>query len=118
MKLNLFAGTTVNAGEPVTAQGWNEIVNALQNILGFLDANAGTSLVVHIENTDADPGTTRVVAIAANGEVIEAAAPAAEIKDFTLRGLVAGAYKIEAEAPGFKPTSKSVTVPTAQPVSL
>ena len=43
MDLEPFIAKPVNPGEPVTSQGWNEIVNGLANVVAFLQATAGTS---------------------------------------------------------------------------
>src|SRR5262245_39251725 len=103
MELEPFVAKPVNPGEPVTSQGWNEIVNGLANVVAFLQATAGTSVRVVISNTDVRLFETRVVAIGANGDVTEAARPVGASKEFTLRGLAPGAYTIRSESPGFAP---------------
>lgn len=118
MELETFVGKPVNPGEPVTSQGWNEIVNALASIVSFLKATAGGSLRVIIGNADADLASTRVVAIGPGGEVIDAAGPLGDANEFTLRGLPPGAYTIRAESPGFSPATTSVTLPTEVPVAM
>lgn len=118
MALNPFVAKPVNPGEPVTAQAWNELVNGLANVVGFLESTAGTSLSVLIGNADADPALTRVVAISDAGVVVDAARPIAGNDAFTLRGLAPGAYTIRAESPGFTAAQTSVTLPHAEPVAL
>ena len=118
MELEPFIAKPVNPGEPVTSQGWNEIVNGLANVVAFLQATAGTSVRVAISNTDARLSETRVVAIGANGDVTEAARPVGTSKEFTLRGLAPGAYTIRSESPGFAPAEASVTLPVEAPVTL
>jgi hypothetical protein len=118
MELEPFAAKPVNPGEPVTAQAWNEIVKGLANVFAFIEATAGTSLRVVIGNTDAILAETRVTAVAANGDVTDAARPVGAGNEFTLRGLAPGAYTIRAESPGFSPAESSVTLPLAQPVTL
>ena len=118
MALEPFVAKPVNPGEPVTSQGWNEIVNGLANVVAFLQATAGTSVRVVISNTDARLAETRVVAIAANGDVTDAAGPVGTSNEFTLRGLAPGPYTIRAESPGFAPAEASVTLPVEAPVTL
>lgn len=118
MALNPFAAKPVNPGEPVTAQAWNELVNGLANVVGFLHATAGSSLSVIVGNEDADPAATRVAAIGPNGVVVDAARPLGETEAFTLRGLPPGAYTVRVESPGFNPAQTSVTLPTEEPVSI
>ena len=118
MALEPFIAKPVNPGEPVTSQAWNEIVNGLANVVAFLQATAGTSARVVISNSDARLFETRVVAIAANGDVTDAARPVGASSEFTLRGLAPGAYTIRSESPGFAPAEASVTLPVEAPVTL
>ena len=118
MDLEPFIAKPVNPGEPVTSQGWNEIVNGLANVVAFLQATAGTSVHVVISNTDARLAESRVVAIGANGDVTEAARPVGISKEFTLRGLAPGPYTIRSESPGFAPAEANVTLPVEAPVTL
>jgi hypothetical protein len=118
MELEPFVAKQVSPGEPVTSQAWNEIVGGLANVVAFLQATAGTSVRVTISNTDARLSESRVVAIADNGDAIDAARPVGTAKEFTLRGLAPGAYTIRAESPGFAPGEANVTLPTDQPIAL
>ena len=118
MDLEPFIAKPVNPGEPVTSQGWNEIVNGLANVVAFLQATAGTSVHVVISNTDARLAESRVVAIGATGDVTEAARPVGISKEFTLRGLAPGPYTIRSESPGFAPAEANVTLPVEAPVTL
>jgi hypothetical protein len=102
-------------GQPITSQAWNEIVTSLAEIIGVLNAQAGQSLRVTVNNPSADPADMRVSAIAEGpqGAVFEAARPVPPDTAFTLTGLPPGNYTIRAEAPGFE----VATVLTALPGS-
>lgn len=100
-------------GQPITAQSWNLITASLAEVIGVLNAQAGQSLQVTVNNPSLDPETIRVTAIAdgANGAVIEAAPPVPPGTSFTLTGLPSGNYTIRAAAPGFTPATVIATLP-------
>ena len=110
----------VQPGQPITAQAWNEIVSNLAAVIEAVNAQAGQSLRVIVDNSSADPALIRVNAIAEgeNGAVFEAARPVSPDKAHTLTGLPPGNYTIRAEAPGFAPTTAAVTLPRPDPVTV
>lgn len=119
MALSPFNAREVGAGEPITAQGWNDLVRAIADVRAFLDATTGASLRVRLNATGLDPATARVSAVAeGSNTVTDAAAPIPPDDQFTLVDLPPGAYTIRASAPGFTPATVAVTVPAAQPVTL
>ena len=103
----------VHPGQPITAQAWNEIVTNLADVINLLNAQAGQSLRVTVNNPSADPGEIRVSAIAegAQGAVFEAAAPVPPDTAFTLTGLPSGNYTVRAVAPGFAAATVMATLP-------
>lgn len=110
----------VKPGQPITAQAWNDIVTNLAAVIEAVNAQAGQSLRVVVDNASADPATIRVNAVAEgeNGAVFEAARPVPPDKAHTLTGLPPGNYTIRSEAPGFAPTTVAVTLPRAEPVTV
>ena len=117
MPLQPFDVRQVRAGEPVTAQAWNDsstrsatctALSRRRPVRGWVRV-AGPSL-----ETDA----VRVSAIAADGGVIDAAAPVPPSDGFTLMDLLPGSYTIRAEARGFTPATAAITVPAPAPVLL
>src|SRR6185436_8576946 len=94
MQLNPFIAKLVHPGEPLTAQAWNDLVNAIDDTHKFLEAT--THIVrVRITNTDLDPKAVR---------------PIANDKHHVLAELEIGAYTIRAEAPGFADATATVTI--------
>lgn len=124
MELQPFIAKEVSPGEPITAQAWNDMVVAIASITEFLQATSGSGLTVNVGNAGADPLQTRVLAIAENGAVVEAALiPPGSTENapggaFSLKGLVPGPYTIRAEAPGFTAASQAITMPQSTPVTL
>lgn len=118
MALQPFTAREVRPGEPVTAQGWNDIVRAIADIRAFVEATTGSRLEVQVAGSGLDLAAVRVSAIAADGAVSDAAAPVPPGTSFTLLDLLPGAYTIRAEARGFTPATAAATVPAAAPVTL
>jgi beta-lactam-binding protein with PASTA domain len=107
-----FIKKLVNAGEPVTAQAWNDIVNGLGQVHGYLETTEATALRVQVTATGIDPAAVRVTAVR-EGISFEAVRPVAPLTQHVFAGLRPGSYAVRAEAPGFDPASQNVTVPTA-----
>ncbi len=118
MAINPFMPKTVNAGEPVTAQGWNVIVNAIAALTDYLTTTEAKALQVSITNTGVDPSTTRVTAVKDDGVSFQAVAPVPPGTNYTFAGLKPGAYSIRVEALGFDPMTKSATVPDVSSLSV
>jgi hypothetical protein len=79
----------VQPGQPITAQAWNEIVSNLADVINLLNAQAGQSLRVTVNNASANTDEIRVSAVAegTGGAVFEAAKPVPPDTAFTLTGL-------------------------------
>jgi len=118
MAINSNIPTTVNPGEPVTAQAWNVIVNAIVSLTNYLTATEASSLNVAISNPDLDPATARVTALRADGTSYQAVAPIPPGTNYVFSGLRPGPYTIRAEAPGFDAATQSVTAPSTAVVSF
>jgi hypothetical protein len=108
MELKPFIAKTVSPGEPVTAQGWNDLVEALDLIYKFV-ASARHVLKVTV-STDAPPDSVRVTAEATSGVAYQAVAPVGTGTHWIIAGLEPGDYTLRAEAPGYVTDTKSVTL--------
>jgi len=126
-----FSNKQVHAGEPVTAQAWNEIVVAIGTISAFLESSVAASLKVQVQvqvpapNVDLSGvrlmapsstgilSTVRVTATSSTGVSTEAVRPVFPDMTHTFQGLPLGSYTIRAEAPGFDPATKTVAVTAA-----
>jgi hypothetical protein len=118
MALPPFVAREVRAGEPVTAQGWNDIVRAVVDLRAFIEATSGSTLEVRVAGTELDLAVLRVSAIAVDGGVTDAVAPVPPGEGFTFVDLRPGAYTIRASAPGFTPATAAATVPATSPVTV
>jgi len=116
MPIDVPAPKTVQAGEPVTAEGWNTIVNAINASIQHINNSEASSLRVVV--TNAGVTEARVTATRDDGVTFEAVAPVPPGTQYIFAGLNAGAYKIRAEAPGFSPAVVDVTAPSANPVEV
>lgn len=104
-----FVKTNVNPGEPVTAQAWNAIVDALFEAQAVLKTGAGT-VRVQITNTPFDTASGRITAERAGAPPAEAIRPIGTGTDYIFPRLGEGSYQVRAEAPGFAPATGAVTV--------
>jgi hypothetical protein len=118
MAIHPYVPKEVKPGEPVTAQGWNEIVKAVVALTGYLETSEATSLRVKVTNADADTLTVRVTAVRDDGLAAEAVAPVSAGGDFMFGALKPGSYTVAAEAPGFDSASAPVTIPTNATLNL
>ena len=118
MPINTNIPKTVNPGEPVTAQSWNVIVNAIVAITNYLTSTEASVLKVAITNAGIDPATARVTAVRDDGVAYEAVPPVPPATNYTISGLRAGTYSVRAEAPGFSASTQSVAAPSSAVVSF
>ena len=112
MKLNPpFIKKTVQPGDPLSAQAWNDVVVGVDTLFTFIEASEAASVKVSIANQDLDLASVRVTATRDDGISTEAVRPVADGTLHTFPGLRPGSYKLRAEAPGFLPASLDVVVP-------
>jgi len=112
MKLNPpFIKKTVQPGDPLSAQAWNDVVVGVDTLFTFIEASEAASVKVQIANQGIDLGSVRVTATRDDGISTEAVDPVADGTLHTFPGLRPGAYKLRAEAPGFQPASVDIVVP-------
>ncbi|HYJ84699.1 MAG TPA: PASTA domain-containing protein [Pyrinomonadaceae bacterium] len=116
--INPHIPKTVNAGEPVTAQAWNVIVNAIVSLTNYLGTTEGSSLKVKLTNTGLAASLARLTATRPDGITFEGVASVVPDGPFVFSGLKPGPYVIRAEAPGFDPATTNVTAPVAADVTL
>ncbi len=112
MKLNPpFIKKTVQPGDPLAAQAWNDVIVALDTLFTFIESSEAASVKVQISNTGIALGSVRITATRDDGISTEAVRPVGDGTLHTFPGLKPGAYKLRAEAPGFDAASVDVVVP-------
>lgn len=115
MKLNPpFIKTTVQAGDPLTAQAWNDVINAVGAIYDHIDTTEASSVKVQVAAPNLSLSLVRVTATRDDISV-EAVRPVPPSTLHTFPGLPPGNYKIRAEAAGFDPATLDLTVAATGP---
>lgn len=109
MAMRGYNATTVRAGEPLTAQAWNDVVEALGDV--YAELNSRRSASVHITNPGLDLRLVRVVARHASFTPIEAIRPSGDATLHVLAGIRPGDWTVQIEADGFVPEQLALAVP-------
>ncbi len=110
---------TVEPGRPITAQGWNEIVNALGTLYDAVLAFGSGSVAVSVQADGHVVDDVQVVA-----EPVGEGLPVAGLPLFGSRttylvtGVSDGAWRLHLSAPGFTAQVVEVTLPVASPVTV
>jgi hypothetical protein len=106
-----FQKKNVNAGEPVTAEGWNALVDGLFEAQAVLKTAGGT-VPVQISNPNFPVAVGRVIAFG-TGAPAQAIAPISPSTQWTFPRLDPGHWTVRAEAPGWSAAEAPVDVSTA-----
>jgi hypothetical protein len=107
----------VNAGEPVTAQAWNAIVDGLDDIYDAVLAIGTGVLQVSVTAGERAVAGAQVVAVPlAGGNPVAALPLHGDATSYTLVGVNPGNWRILVEADGFQDEVRDVTVPSAEPI--
>ena len=113
-----FIKKLASAGEPLTAQAWNDIVNALAQVHTHLESTEASALKVQITAPGANLASIRLTAVRSDGIAVDAVAPVPPGSQHTFAGLRPGAYTLRVQAPGFQAATLNVTVPDANVQSV
>jgi hypothetical protein len=106
-------------GRPITAQGWNQIVDALSALYDAVLAFGSGSVAVSVQADGQVVDDVQVVA-----EPVGEGLPVAGLPLFGSRttylvtGVSDGAWRLNLSAPGFKTQVVEVTLPVASPVTV
>jgi hypothetical protein len=117
MALTKPALANVNAGEPVTAQGWNAIVDGLDDLYDAVLAIGTGVLQVSVTAGEHSVAGAQVVAVPlAGGNPVAALPLFGDVTSYQLVGVNPGNWRVFVEAEGFQDQSLDVTVPAAEPI--
>jgi hypothetical protein len=117
MALTKPALANVNPGEPVTAQGWNAIINGLGDLYDAVLAIGTGVLQVSLTAGEVPVHGAQVVAVPiAGGNPVAALPLYGDVTTYQLVGVNPGNWRLFVEAAGFKPEVQDVTVPATAPV--
>jgi hypothetical protein len=110
---------TVEPGRPITAQGWNAIVDALSvlydAVLAFGSGNFAVSVQADGEVVD---GVEIVAEPVGEGLPVEALPLFGSRTTYLVTGVSDGAWRLFVSAAGYTPQVIDVTVPVAAPVTV
>lgn len=103
----------VDPGQPVTAQGWNEILTGVSDLFDAVLA-FGTGVVQVNPLFDGTPvaDATVIATPADGGQPVRAVPPYEGRSTHSLVGLSSGTWTVHTDAPGFAIDVRSMTVPT------
>jgi hypothetical protein len=117
MPLTTPAIAPVIPGQPVTAQGWNELVSGLLDLYSAVLAFGTGALTVDVRFNGAAVGGASVVAVPdAEGQPVRAVDPFGGRTTHTVVGLSDGNWTVHVRAPGFADRAVPVTVPRVDPL--
>ena len=109
--------TSVSAGEPITAQGWNAIVSGLDGLYDAVIALGGAALDVQV--TGPDPEDVVVIAEpVGEGRPVRALPPFGSRTAHLLVGLTDGPWRVHVSGHGFVTTFRDVTLPATDPLAV
>jgi len=110
---------SVSPGQPVTAQGWNAIVDGLDTLYDAVLALGGGQFLVSVVAAGHAIGDAHVVAQPlGDGRPIVAVPPFGEVEVYTISGVTPGQWRLHIEAEGFQPETRDVTAPATDPISV
>lgn len=111
---------TVSPGEPVTAQGWNAMVNGLSALYDAVIALGGAALDVAVTGPDGAPVSHASIVAEPLGEgrPVRALPPFGGRVVHLLVGLTDGPWRVHVSAPGFGTEVREVTLPTSEPLAV
>jgi hypothetical protein len=110
---------TVEPGRPITAQGWNAIVDALSALYDAVLAFGSGAITVSVQ-ADGQPvaGAQVVAEPVGEGQPVDGLPLFGTRTTYLVTGVSDGAWRLHVSAPGFAPQVIEVTVPVTDPVTV
>jgi len=109
----------VQPGRPITAQGWNAIVNALSTLYDAVLAIGDGTLAVSVQaDGEPVPNATVVAEPVGDGQPIDGLPLFGTRTTYLVTGVTDGAWRIHVSAPGFVTQVVDVTLPQPNAVSV
>jgi len=109
----------VVAGEPVTAQAWNALVDGLSDLYDAVIALGGATLeVVVTEGTTPLAGAVVLAEPLGDGQSVQALPPFGTRTSHLLVGLTDGPWRVHIQVAGFNPEVREVTMPRTEPLAV
>jgi hypothetical protein len=109
----------VSPGQPVTAQGWNELVSGLSNLYdAVLEMGTGGLEVNVLDDGTPVAGAHVVASPMGDGQPVDAIPPFPGRSSYTLVGLSDGNWQIHVTTVGYQTQTIEVTVPRDEPLPV
>ena len=109
--------TSVNPGDPLTAQGWNAVVDGIDGLYDAVIALGGGALDVDV--TGPVPGSAVVIAEPlGQGQVSQALPPFGTRTRYLLTGLTDGPWRVHVSSLGYVTQHIDVTMPQLDPLAV
>ena len=110
---------TVEPGRPITAQGWNQIVDALTALYEAVRAFGSGTVAVSVQSDGQVVEGVQIVAEPATEGLPVRALPLFGTRTtYLVTGVSDGAWRLHVSAPGFTTQVIDVTVPVSDPVTV
>ncbi len=110
---------TVEPGRPITAQGWNAIVDELSALYDAVLAFGSGSVAVSVQSDGAVVDGAEVVAEpVGEGQPVEGLPIFGTRSTYLVTGVTDGAWRIHVSAPGYGAQVLDVTLPVTSPVTV
>lgn len=118
MALTKPALTHVNPGEPVTAQGWNTVLDGVGDLFDAVLAFGQGVLEVSVLFNSNPVDGAQVIAVSATGDLTPIAAVPlyGTVTTYSIVGVTAGQWHVFVDAPGFQAQTQDVTIPASGPL--
>ena len=118
MALTKPALTHVNPGEPVTAQGWNTVLDGVGDLFDAVLAFGQGVLEVSVLFNSNPVDGAQVIAVPATGDLTPIAAVPlyGTVTTYSIVGVTAGQWHVFVDAPGFQAQTQDVTIPASGPL--
>ncbi len=117
MALTIPTLTSVNPGDPLTAQGWNAVVEGVRDLFEAVIAMGGAMLEVAVSGPDDLRDATVIAEPLGEGRATAALPPFGARTSHLVVGLTDGPWKVHVSAPGFATVVLDVTMPHAEPLA-
>jgi len=104
----------VKPGDPITSQAWNNILQALRTLYDAMNKSLGTLSVAVKDRATGNPLPQALVTVAPTGDtdrpVRVGVYAGGGVKLHLVEQLLAGAYDVMIEAPGFNSETRTITM--------
>lgn len=120
MALNHPPLINATPGDPITSEGWNNIIQSIKTLYETHNQTASRLNITLIDDADNNVIKNAMITIVAEKSVVLTASFAgAEIQKYLVTNIAAGNYKLFAEAVGYSKETRDLVVPeSGEPINI